>query len=271
MGGPATTFSSFCNLLLVALADHTDRQGQNFDSFDLRAVAELYALEFKIGWIERASEVFQNSSWATINRVLGFGQDGGVHATITGDGLLKVEALKNQLVKGGVALPNYPPSVDTSSLKTSTSLSAGTAPHSDGGNTVGSFSPAAFAFSTYSAPTLPAKDTDNARPIPAADRFVTRADNVLLFEKAEQELETLIEAVRSSNDLKVTADERLAIVSEVAGIRSLLKQPAIRVRAIYDVIRENSVLKWLAIAAGAGVVGDKAVAAVNALLALMGL
>jgi hypothetical protein len=271
MGGHATTFSSFCNLLLVALADHTDRQGQNFDSFDLRAIAELYALEFKIGWIERASEVFQNSNWATINRVLGFGQDGGVHATLTGDGLLKVEALKNQLVKSGVALPTYPSSVDTSSLKTSTSLSAGTAPHSTSGNTLGSFSSSAFAFSTNSAPTIIAEDTDSAGPIPAADRFVTRSDNAPLFEKAEQELEALTEAVRAANDLRVTADERLAIISEVEGISSLLRLPAVRARAIYDAVLENSLLKWLAVAAGAGVVGEKATAAVNALLALVGL
>jgi hypothetical protein len=107
--------------------------------------------------------------------------------------------------------------------------------------------------------------------IPASDRFVTRSDNILLFEKAAEELNTLIEAVRTANDLKVTADERLAIISEVEGLRALVMQPAVRARAIYNAVRENSILKWLAVMAGAGVVGAKADAAVNALLALLGL
>jgi hypothetical protein len=107
--------------------------------------------------------------------------------------------------------------------------------------------------------------------IPASDRFVSRSDNAILFEKAEHELDTLIEAVRTANDLKVTADERLAIISEVEGVRALIKQPVVRIRAIYDAIRANSLLRWLAAVAGAGIVGDKAVAAVNALLALLGL
>ncbi|MCA3274517.1 MAG: hypothetical protein ING26_03240 [Roseomonas sp.] len=107
--------------------------------------------------------------------------------------------------------------------------------------------------------------------VPGSDRFVTKSDNIRLFEQAEQELETLIEAVRSTNDLQVSADERLAIISEVEGVRALVKQPAVRARAIYNAVRENGVLKWLAAMASAGVIGAKADAAINALLALLGL
>ena len=125
-------------------------------------------------------------------------------------------------------------------------------------------------------PTFLGSDLDpgssvEAVSIPAADRFVTRSDNAPLFERAEQELEALTEAVRTANDLRVTADQRLAIIREVEGIRDLVRQPAVRARAIYDAVSENSLLKWLTVAAGAGVVGEKATAAVNALLALVGL
>jgi hypothetical protein len=123
-------------------------------------------------------------------------------------------------------------------------------------------------------PTFVGSDLDpgssvEAVSIPAADRFVTRSDNAPLFERAEQELEALTEAVRAANDLRVTADQRMAIIREVEGIHDLVRQSAVRARAIYDAVRENSLLKWLAVAAGAGVVGEKATAAVNALLALL--
>ena len=49
------------------------------------------------------------------------------------------------------------------------------------------------------------KATDTNFPVPASDRFVTRSDNAPLFEKAEQELEALTEAIRAANELKVTA------------------------------------------------------------------
>ena len=276
-----STFTAFCDLLLVALANHAEQQATKFDAFDLRAIAELYALEFTPGWIEGASEVFEKREWAKIKRFSESEEGGMISAALTGPGLLEAERLRGRLINQGVVPPTYPPSVDTSSVKTSASLSAGTAPHSASGNTLGSFSPSAFslgsfspsafAFSTNSAPTIIAEDTDSAGPIPAADRFVTRSDNAPLFERAEQELEALTEAVRAANDLRVTADERLAIISEVEGISSLLKQPAVRARAIYDAVRENSLLRWLAGAAGTGVVGHLAVAAVNALLALVGL
>jgi len=265
------SFSHFCDLLVVALANHAEQQATKFDAFDLRAIAELYALEFTPGWIEGASEVFEKREWAKIKRFSDSEEGGMISAALTGPGLLEAERLRGRLINQGVVPPTYPPSVDTSSVKTSASLSAGTAPHSASGNTLGSFSPSAFAFSTNSAPTIIAEDTDSAGPIPAADRFVTRSDNAPLFERAEQELEALTEAVRAANDLRVTADERLAIISEVEGISSLLKQPAVRARAIYDAVRENSLLRWLAGAAGTGVVGHLAVAAVNALLALVGL
>jgi hypothetical protein len=115
-----------------------------------------------------------------------------------------------------------------------------------------------------------AQDSDQENSmVPASDRFVSRSDNSLLFEKAEHELDTLIEAVRTANDLKVTADERLAIIREVEGTRSILKEPAVRARAIYHATHQNAALGWLAKEAASGVVRAAAAAAVTALLALL--
>jgi chorismate mutase len=256
------------------LANHAEQQATKFDAFDLRAIAELYALEFTPGWIEGASEVFEKREWAKIKRFSESEEGGIISAALTGPGLLEAERLRGVLQDQGVDGRSYVPS-EAASVTNAPALSMSTDQEANSTQTArnaGRVRSDAWggAWGRAWGSGVPGSAA-NPIPIPAADRFVTRADNVLLFEKAEQELEALIEAVRASNDLKVTADERLAIVSEVAGIRSLLKQPAVRVRAIYDAIRENSVLKWLAIAAGAGVVGDKAVAAVNALLALVGL
>lgn len=113
------------------------------------------------------------------------------------------------------------------------------------------------------------KATDTNFPVPASDRFVTRSDNVPLFEKAEQELEALTEAIRAANELKVTADERLAILSEVEGVRALVNQRVVRARAVYDATRDSAALGWLAKEASSGVVRALAAAAVTALLALI--
>ncbi len=273
-----STFTAFCDLLLVALANHAEQQATKFDAFDLRAIAELYALEFTPSWIEGASEVFEKREWAKIKRFSESEEGGMISAALTGPGLLEAERLRGVLQDQGVDGRSYVPS-EAASVTNAPALSMGTDQEANSTQTArnaGRVRSDAWggawgrAWGRAWGSGVPGSAA-NPIPIPAADRFVTRADNVLLFEKAEQELETLIEAVRASNDLKVTADERLAIVSEVAGILSLLKQPAVRVRAIYDAIRDNRVLKWLAAMAGAGIVGAKADAAINALLALLGL
>jgi len=269
-----STFTAFCDLLLVALANHAEQQATKFDAFDLRAIAELYALEFTPGWIEGASEVFEKREWAKIKRFSESEEGGMISAALTGPGLLEAERLRGVLQDQGVDGRSYVPS-EAALVTNAPALSMGTDQEANSAQTArnaGRVRSDAWggAWGRAWGSGVPGSAA-NPTPIPAADRFVTRADNVRLFEEAEQELETLIEAVRAANDLKVTADERLAIISEVEGISSLLKQPAVRARAIYDAVLENSLLKWLAVAAGAGVVGEKATAAVNALLALVGL
>jgi hypothetical protein len=261
------SFNFFRFVLLIALADRSWRLLEDRAEVPLIDPVAL-SLELKlyhsIDWVERAVDEFAASNLLTKNSVK---TSDHVPATLvmpTFIGLYLARTRKRQLIDGSVKFNNKESEIEEISLRNSAARDFEKGLVDPNPQTKNPRD------TNLTGETYSARDSLSP-PVPAADRFVTRSDNIQLFEKAEQELETLIEAVRASNDLKVTADERLAIVSEVAGIRSLLKQPAVRVRAIYDAIRDNRVLKWLAAMAGAGIVGAKADAAINALLALLGL
>lgn len=233
------TFGAFCDLLLVALADHTGRQGKNFDAFDLRAVAELYALDFTPGWIERASEVFEKRGWATVSRVLGFGKDGGFHATLTGDGLLKADELKNEFITSGVTPPSYPPRDSSLSVKTSAVPSAGTTPIFIGGD-----------------PALEAQG--NSGSIPASDRFVVIDHNSKSYRETSESIEKVRTAVTQANDLFATEGEKLEVLSELSNLQKLFSGETLRIGALKQYTEGSGTLPYLYQKAKDGIVGSAA-------------
>ena len=241
------TFTAFCDLLLVALADHTARQGTRFDAFDLRAVAELYALDFAPGWIERASEVFEKRGWATVSRVLSFGQDRGFDTTLIGDGLLKAEELRNELTKSGVTLPSYPPPDSSLSGGTSAVPSAGTSPIFVAGKTEISM----LAIEGF---------------VPASDRIVRLDDNAPGRLEAIENLHQIEKILESgNNELKLTADERIVIVSEIKPLRERLLKKHVRVGEVCSAVTKGSPLVWLLDKAAGHAVGIVITAALAAL------
>ncbi|MCA3338870.1 MAG: hypothetical protein INF90_10140 [Roseomonas sp.] len=233
------SFTAFCDLLLVALADHTGRQGTKFDAFDLRAVAELYALDFTQGWIERASEVFEKRGWATVSRVLGFGKDRGFHATLIGDGLLKAEELKNEFIKSGVTPPSYPPPDSSLSVKTQTVPSAGTTPIFIGGD-----------------PALEAQG--NLGSIPASDRFVVIDHNSKSYRETSESIEKVRTAVTQANDLFATEGEKLEVLSELSNLQKLFSGETLRIGALKQYTEGSGTLPYLYQKAKDGIVGSAA-------------
>jgi hypothetical protein len=244
---PVTSFSAFCDLLLVALADHTKQQGTKFDAFDLRAIAGLYSLEFTPSWIERASEVFEKRDWTTISRVLGFGQDGGIHATLTGPGLLEAERLRKTVSTRGYKLPSYPRLDNEENVQTSTVPSAGTAP-------------------MFISSDLEASYSVKAVSIPAADRIVQIDDNAPGRLDAIENLHKIEKLLGSgNNELKLTADERMVIVSEIKPLRERLMKKLVRVGEVCNAVTKGSPLVWLLDKAAGHAVGIVITAALAAL------
>jgi len=249
------SFSHFCDLLLVALADHDKRiKGRHleFDAFDLRELAKLYELSFSDEWIPRSGELFEHRNWAKVKRFSHLEEGGIISAALTGPGLFEAERLRKELLERGIIPPTYPPLDNVESEKTSTVPSAGTAP-------------------TFISSDLDAGSAAKAVSIPAADRFVTRADNAPLFEDADQQLQAVINAIPADNELRVSAEDRLLLVREVKDIQTLINQQRVQLRAIYHATRESSILAWFAKEAASGVVRALAAAAVAALLLLLAL
>ena len=246
------SFSSFCDMLLVALSDHATQQATKFDAFDLRAIAELYNLQFTADWIYLAGEVFTNRQWAKITHLSDPGSEGIISAALTGPGLLEAERLRRELLERGIIPPSFPPLDNLEGVKTSTVPSAGTAP-------------------TFISSDLDAGSSVKAVSIPAADRFVTRADNAPLFEDADKKLQAVIDAIPANNELRVSAEDRLLLIRQVEDVQSLVKQPRVQLRAIYHATRESSILVWFAKEAASAVVKALATAAVAALLLLLAL
>jgi hypothetical protein len=114
-------------------------------------------------------------------------------------------------------------------------------------------------------------DTVEAEVIPAADRFVQLDHNSAEYKHAVESMEQLTEAIRITN-IPLFADEsqRLAVIREVKGINDLLNGASVRLAAVAQQIRKGGVLRWLAKAAGSGVVGTYAHQAVEALRRLFG-
>jgi hypothetical protein len=247
------SFSYFCELLLVALADHDKRikeRNLDFGGFDLSEVAKLYELSFSRGWIERASEVFQARQWARVTGFFESGKDGLFSAALTGPGLLEAERLRNELRESGIAPPTYPPLDSFENIKTSAAPSAGTAP-------------------TFISSDLEAGFSVKAVSIPAADRIVWLDDNAPGRLQAIENLDQIEKLLGSgNNELKLTADERTVIVSEIKPLRERLMERRVRVGEICNAVTKGSPLVWLLDKVGGTAVGVAATAAITALYML---
>jgi hypothetical protein len=111
----------------------------------------------------------------------------------------------------------------------------------------------------------------NSIAVPASDRFVALNHNSPEYREGIEAIGRLSEAVRTTNSaLFADESQRLAVVREIEGIKELLNGTSVRLAAIAQHVRDGSVLLWIAGAAGAGVVGNSAYAAVEALRRLCG-
>lgn len=244
------SFSHFCDLLVVALANHAERQVTKFDAFDLRAIAELYTLEFKAGWVERASEVFEKRAWARIKRFSELEEGGIISAALTGPGLLEAERLRKELLERGIIPPTYPPLDDMKRLnKSLTQPDSSTLSVAGIKDELGS--PDVMGF------------------VPASDRIVRLDDNAPGRLEAIENLDKIEKLLESgSNELKLTADERIVIVSEIKPLRERLLKNYVRVGEIYNAVTKGSPLVWLLDKVGGTAVGVAATAAFTALYLL---
>jgi len=82
--------------------------------------------------------------------------------------------------------------------------------------------------------------------VPAADRFVSRKDNIDVATESELALESLEKALKGDNAIFINAEDRLAVSKEINSYRELLKQSSIRLASIYQIVQGNSIIVWLA-------------------------
>jgi hypothetical protein len=225
------SFSHFCDLLLVALADHDKRiKGRQleFDAFDLRELAKLYELSFSDEWIPRSGELFEHRNWAKVKRFSELEEGGIIAAALTGPGLFEAERLRKEILERGIIPPTYPPLDNVESVKTSTVPSAGTAP-------------------TFISSDLEAGSSVKAVSIPAADRIVRLDDNAPGRREAIENLERIEAALDSgSNELNLTADERIVVLSETRSLRERLADGRVRLGALAQAIAPNGFLILIA-------------------------
>lgn len=219
-----STFTGFCDLLLVALANHAEQQVTKFDAFDLRSIAELYALDFTPGWIDGASEVFEKRELAKIKRFSESEQDGLISAALTGPGLLEAERLRKELLERGITPPTYPPLDGMERVKQSF------------------IQPDSYTFSDVGI-NKKLGSTDVVGFVPASDRIVRLDDNAPGRKEALENLEKIETALESgSNELKLTADERVVILSETRTLRQRLADGRVRLGALFQAIAPDGFL-----------------------------
>ena len=241
------TFTAFCDLLLVALANHSEQQVTKFDAFDLRSIAELYALEFTPGWIEGASEVFEKRELAKIKRLSESEQDGLISAALTGPGLFEAERLRKELLERGILPPTYPPLDVMKRVDQSLTQPDG---------------------STLSINRINEKLSSNdvLGFVPASDRSVRLDDNAPGRKEAIEKLQELEKVLTSgSNDLNLSADDRQVAVDEIKPFRERLEQRRVRIGEVYNAVTKGSTLIWLLDKVGGHAVAGTIAAALTAL------
>lgn len=91
------SYSRFKDNLLVALADAEQEHGPQF--FDLQKLAVENHLAFNPGWIRKAGTTFRDLGYIIDSFTMAEGEDGGIAAQLTGDGLEEAEELRAQFVQ----------------------------------------------------------------------------------------------------------------------------------------------------------------------------
>ncbi|MCZ8142411.1 MAG: hypothetical protein O9273_12100 [Acetobacteraceae bacterium] len=244
------TFTAFCDLLLVALADYTDRQSSGKSSaavVELEAIAKAYNLSFAQGWIRRASQVFASKPWADVEYSLGQGEDGGIHAILNGIGLLEAERLKGQISAIGIRLPKFSLEERFEQSLAAERPSADTTPIlADTRSQIGMLDFEGFA--------------------PASDRSVRLDDNAPGRKEAIEKLQELEKFLTSgSNELNLSADDRQVAVKEIKPFRERLEQRCVRIGEVYNAVTKGSTLIWLLDKVGGQAVAGVITAALVAL------
>ena len=248
------TFTAFCDLLLVALADYTDRQSSGKSSaavVELEAIAKAYNLSFAQGWIRRASQVFASKPWADVEYSLGQGEDGGIHAILNGIGLLEAERLKGQISAIGIRLPKFSLEEGFEQSLAAERPSADTTPIlADTRSQIGMLDFEGFA--------------------PASDRVVRLDDNAPGRREAIENLERIESELKSgSNELKLTADERSVVLSETRPLRERLLDGRVRVGDLINAVAPRGGLAWLIDKLGGTALAEIAKAVVSSISALL--
>lgn len=248
------TFTAFCDLLLVALADYTDRQSSGKSSaavVELEAIAKAYNLSFAQGWIRRASQVFASKPWADVEYSLGQGEDGGIHAILNGIGLLEAERLKGQISAIGIRLPKFSLEEGFEQSLATERPSADTTPIlADTRSQIAIFDFEGFA--------------------PASDRVVRLDDNAPGRSEAIENLERIESELKSgSNELKLTADERSVVLSETRPLRERLSDGRVRVGDLVNAVAPRGGLAWLIDKLAGTALAEIAKAVVSSISALL--
>jgi hypothetical protein len=167
--------------------------------------------------------------------------------TLTSRGLRAVEALAPRKRTGSIRStgrlimridPDLPEDGNTSVL-TPTVRSVGTAPTFISSDQVPSSSGELFA-------------------IPASDRFIKIDHNSQSFKDAEESVRNVITAVRQSNDLFATEEERLFVERELSDLEKLFQGDVLRIGAIKQYTEGSGTVAYLYQKGKDGIVGSVA-------------
>jgi hypothetical protein len=112
--------------------------------------------------------------------------------------------------------------------------------------------------------------TDNNLPVPASDRFVRLDDNMKHRNAAIEQLKEIESLLDSrSNELKLDADERLSMLSEIRPLRQRLVDGCVRVGDLANAIAPRGGLAWLVDKLSGTALAEAAKAAISSITALL--
>jgi hypothetical protein len=93
------SYSDFRDRFLLALARKEEADGPRI--FDLKQIADDSGLAYRPGWVRKAATQFKNNGWVLAAFTIGGGEDGGLHAQLTGNGLEAAERLTSVMSPRG--------------------------------------------------------------------------------------------------------------------------------------------------------------------------